>query len=522
MAIRETNENGDYVTSQDVNFYPLTLSNNDWIHYQFNNWFHDLYIFTLPQFNDMNDCATKSPNVTNTQVNLCKINQKGAAIWISTTGNIQYRLTIDGEIKTATSKKISTILSAYCGEFFNIIKEKSIPRKRDGTISIYDLMIVEGRKFDPYQSKEFFSLQEAKEKALGFSNIQHNRNIFYINGFKPSYYHCLNVNQENNNEVNTKSSIILQYIYYLANYKHSRFEYILGWIASFFQDFKNKSKTALILIGNEASGIELLFKNVIAPLFGEHNTIKISDHNLNIKNQYLLIENKLFYNLHNLSVTTMENKKNISFIDTILLDDVIKIEVNQQKIVDLSLYGQTLITSEKEVSYISTSKHHKYKVFKVPNDINNIYLNDDLKTKKQNSTLVDMFSNDLKNFSMILRLFSLTSDEYIKDDRDEFNISLDDILSKFDRILMYGKYQELEKIELDEASFLLYKELKKDFEKKQIKQKNIFKFFMLLYPNTEIKSPRTLMKKLRKIKPNFYARKELKNGEHGLKYFNIY
>jgi len=301
----------------------------------------------------------------------------------------------------------------------------------------------------------------------------------------------------------------------------SRFEFIMTWLASFFQNLKNKSKITLILVGNKASGIELLFNNVIAPLFGEHNTVKISDHNLNIKNQHLLIKNKVFYNLHNLSATTMENRKNISFMDTILLDDVINVEVNQQKIVGLPLYGQTLVTSTKEVSYISSSKHHNYKIFKIPNKIEDIYLSDTLKNIKQNFTFEEIFEKDLENFSNILRFFSPASDEYIKDDRDEFNISLDDILSTFDSMVMHGKYQELEKIELDKVGSLFYKELKKDFEQKQIKQKNVFKFFTLLYPNTEIQSSRTLMNKLRKMKPEFYTIKALKNGKHGLKYFNI-
>jgi len=176
---------------KDVTFHSYNFSNKNWVSYEINNWFHDLYNFILLQLNDMYDCATKSLNVSNTQVNLCKINQRGAAIWISTTGNIQYRLTIDGEIKTATPKKISTILSAYCKIALRFVKEYSTPRKRDDIISIYDLMIVEGEKFDPYQSKEFFSLvEEDTEKTLGFSNIKHNRDIFYINSFKPSYYHC--------------------------------------------------------------------------------------------------------------------------------------------------------------------------------------------------------------------------------------------------------------------------------------------------------------------------------------------
>jgi len=514
------NEN---IVNEDVGLsFFLEEYNDKYIKYKINNWFDELYTYIIKRFDDTYDCASKSPNVTNTQVNLCLIYKRGASVWLSTTGELQYRLTVDGEIKTTTLKKAAIVLSSYCNIPLDFVKENSIHRKRDDKISIYDLMIIEAEIFDPYQSNEFFTLQLSEKEnrpILTYNNITNNRDIFYINSFKPSNYLCIDPKDEDKEKINTKSSIILQYIYYLANYKIERFEYILSWLASFFQNLNNKSQTALVLVGNKTSGMELLFKNIIVPLFGEQYCAKILDHNLDIRNQYLLVKNKIFYNLHNISLGVMENKRNKNFIDTLLIDNNIQVEANQQKINKIPLYGQILITSDSNISYLDLSKHD-YKIFKVPDNINDIYLNDSLKKKKENSTLEDIISEDLINFAYILKLYSSIINKDIDDDKNIINISLEEKINNFHNLIINYSNSELVKIRKNDEN--LYKELDEDFKDNIIKQKNIFKYFKLLYPEERIKSSRTLMVKLRKKYKEFYSVKALKNGKNGLKYFSIY
>jgi len=503
-------------------FFTLKPYNEDYVKYEFNNWFEELYhlIFTnLHNYFDHINCSILSPNLTNTQVNLCKIYKKDAAVWLSTTGEIQYRLTKTGAIKTATKSKATTIFAAYCRESFKFVHKDSQNGKVNEEISIYDLMIVEGEKFDPYQQKEFFKMHEkaTQKESLGFNNTVHSRDIFFINSFKPSSYLSMKLDNDQK-QIPIATSIILQYIYYLANYDQLRFEYILSWIASFFQNLKNKSKTTLVLIGDKQSGVELLYNNILMPLFGEDNCVKISDYNLDIKNQYLLIKDKIFYNLHNLTPKTMEISKNLSFVNNILLDSNIKIETKQQNIIKIPLYGQTLITGNNNVSYLNSTKHD-YMIFQVPKNINDISLNKKLQKLKGESSLEDMIKKDLKIFATILKVYNANSKLTIKDDRNQFELTLDEKLNNFHKIILNCSTNEL--LNKDLQKDVLYEDLNLDFKEKRIKQKNIFLYFQLLYPDEKINSPRTLMVYLRKIDADFYDIKSLINGKDGLKYFLI-
>jgi len=178
-------------------------------------------------------------NTTNTRDSLCRINKKNVAVWLSTKGEIQYRFEPYGEIETASKIKASLVISSYCQENFQIVdvKFKSKSFENANKISIYELLLVERHKFEPYQPKEFFYKIEKKEsKILDFENIKPIVPLAYINSFKPSIYLQLPINEKEN----IVPSITLQYIFYLSNYKKDRFNYILNWLASFFKNLQNK------------------------------------------------------------------------------------------------------------------------------------------------------------------------------------------------------------------------------------------------------------------------------------------
>lgn len=498
-------------------FFEIGNSTDDYIRYEMNNWFYISYKLAFEFLKDI--ICPESLNITNTRDSLCRINKKNVAVWLSTKGEIEYRLEPYGEIETASKIKASLIISAYCNELFQIVDAKFKYKSSENAnkISIFELLLVEGHKFEPYQAKEFFYKSE-KELQMGFSNVQLVRNLAYINSFKPSIYLLLPLNKEQ-----VVPSIILQYIFHLSNYNKERFNYILNWIASFFKDLQNKSNIILVLIGKNTSGKELFFDEIISPLLGKEYCIKITDYNLDFTNHHSLVKDKIFYNLHNLSTISTNKKRNQSFLKDLVTEDKIHIENIKQDNNGIILYGQTLITSDdSNITYLDNISNN-YTVFKIPDNIESILLNYNFQEKMKSSTLKELIRDDLINFSNILKSHPVDKEILYKkfnfDDKKQMQLSLTDKLNSLHNAIVSSYEDILNKISNSDNA--LYLEMQADFHENKIKQKNIYKYFLLLYPEEKTISSKALMSSLRNIDNKFYAKDKLLNGKLGLKYFSI-
>lgn len=497
-------------------FFKIGDSTDDYVKYEINNWFFISYKLRFELLKDT--ICPESLNITNTRDSLCRINKNNVAVWLSTKGEIEYRLEPYGKIETASKIKASLIISAYCNDSFQIVDEKFEYKssKNDKKISIFELLLVEGHKFEPYQAQEFFYKFE-KELLMGLSNVQLVRNLAYINSFKPSLY----LQEPFDKKKELKESIVLQYIYYLSNYDKERFDYILNWIASFFKNLQNKSSIALVLIGNKTSGKELFFDEIISPLFGEEYCVKITDYNLDFTNHYSLVKNKIFYNLHNLSTMSIDKKRNQSFLKDIVSEDRIYIENIKNENNAIKLYGQTLITSDDgDIKFLDDISSN-YTVFKIPDNINSIFLNQNFKKKNESSTLKELIREDLKNFSYILKAHNINKEKlhtkFEHDDKKQMKLSLTDKINVLHKAIISFSIETLNKI----SDNKMYQEIKDDFNENKIKQKNIYIYFLLLFPEEEKISSKALMKHLREIDSEFYHKDKLLNGKSGLKYYSI-
>lgn len=511
-----TSKNRD---SNDVyDFFVIGNSTDDYVKYEINNWFYILYNENFELFENSN--CQESLNSRNSRDSLCKINKKNVAVWLSTKGEIEYRLEPYGKIESAPKAKVNLIISTYCQELFKIVEVKFRDKssENDNKISIYDLLLVEGYKFEPYQKKEFF--YKSEETVADGMSIQRRIAVIplaYINSFKPSLY----LQEPFDKKIDLKQSIILQYIYYLADYNKSRFYYILDWIVSFFKNLQNKSSIALVLIGNKTSGKELFFDEIISPLFGEEYCVKITDYNLDFTNHYSLVKNKIFYNLHNLSTVSIDKKRNQSFLKDLVIEDRIYMENIKNENNAIKLYGQTLITSDDgDIKFLDNISSN-YTVFKIPDKIDLIFLNEDFKKKKESLTLKELIREDLKNFSYILKAHNINKanlhTKFEQDDKKEMKLSLTDKINSLHKAIISSSIEIFNKISNNEV----YQEIKDDFDENKIKQKNIYICFLLLFPEEERISSKTLMTYLRNIDSEFYHKDKLLNGKLGLKYYSI-
>lgn len=494
--------------------------------------------------------------------NLCfnSLNSKNIAIWLSSRGDFCYRTKPwSTSIHTIPLRNADIVLSNLLGYEIQIITKlkpikvpknplnvdtvptqetmNSTDRFLIAKIYITELLLVEEDIFEPREPFEFFN------PIFGSQTC-------YRNTFLPSLY-LLN-QPENNHQY--RYSITLQYIYYLANYQKDRFHFIMNWLAAFFKDLKCRSKIALIFLGHKESGKEILFDEIIKPLFGQEYCLNITDDTLETTSIQKLLKNKLFYHLNNLSDNsdnTVKNKKTKNIFNDLLSKDTITVIENKESIIEYQKYGQTIITIDEArlPSYIDKN-FESYSLFKIPdeyslvenfnllhkpsgikilNDVNKntqAFENDLLKLKlTSKAKIIEAIRNDLTNFAYILKGYKIEADTlntpFENDDKKYLQNNLEDKLRAFHEAILKYKSSTNYFQKIHDKNSTLYEEIMNDFNLKLIKQKNILTCFSTLYPEENITSSRTLMVHLRKIDSSFYNQQNFKIGTAGVKYFKI-
>lgn len=406
------------------------------------------------------------------------INQYNICIWKSFKQNkICYRVAINEDIlsdsKDEVSKSISGNLNETLIELLNknnynkykiddLIEIKIIDtiedlireRKKDipnNILRIYifssKLLIIQDEVFEPKINGEFL-------KFIG--NYHLNRNIFNYTNFleirlkkienikvefgKSNYYMLNNKNilekietenhqvnsfefkyatfkylDSENNEILLKDASILNFIFHLLNNNEEHFHYVINWLAYFFRTL-NKTKTALVLLGDKEATEEIFFDKIILKIFGEKYCSIINDDKLKEEEDTnSIFKQKVFYNFRDIT----ENNSNKNKIDKQLTNiliydsfDTYKIKNHDKefkkndlvpKIYDSKLqsYGQVLITSDDSYHFIKRS-YSKCTVFKVNDSLGNIIAK---LGSPDIASFYEMIENDLTDFCNLLSVY---------------------------------------------------------------------------------------------------------------------
>ena len=452
------------------------------------------------------------------------LQQKGGSIWLNAKGDICYRLSLYAEIHMATPEKASRVISNFLNQKVQIIQNsKSIKTTKktskdpitqilkniehDNTVFliIQDLLLVEGESFNPFSRLEFF---------------QDRNGLTYRNTFKPSFF----LTQITPPNQQFFYSIILQYLYYLSNYNRERFEWMLHWLADFFQNFALKSPIPLVLIGGQKSGVDILFEEIIKPLFGYENCIKITDDHLQAGILSSSLQNKLFYNFDNISKHVSDDAKSNRLLSNMIVKQKLLIGDNKNTISETDIFGQFLITIDAPyIPYLDNS-YSNYTVFKVPDSIEkNMFFPEwsgAIRTAPFIMTaFINEIRNDLTNFSNILKncKIEMVLNKFHNDDKSLILMNSDDKLKVFCHAIVTMDTTYFSKVKDNDP--ILYEEMMQDFQAKKIKQPNIFKCFECIYSDEKRLSSKTLMHKLRQIDTTFFRTASIRIGAGGIKYF---
>ena len=195
-------------------------------------------------------------------------------------------------------------------------------------------------------------------------------------------------------------------------------EFIVDWLGAFLKTMQNNSK-ALVLVENKNVSVEIIYKHIITPIFGNEYSVTITDEMLNKKSIEDIVAHKLFYHIEHIPQDEDSRKKLRDIINTILVKKVVAI--NGQVV---PVIGQILFTLDKPEMFLKEFLS-SCKIFNV-DSMHNIQT----KLEKKQSTLEAALKSDTLNyFSQELSAIGATVDfrKFYSDDSQSFKYTLEDM-----------------------------------------------------------------------------------------------
>lgn len=451
---------------------------------------------------------------------LNEIEKKGGSLWLNVNGELVYSLSKDAPTTISKSvKQANLVFSNYLNKDVMLLKESD---DNTSSISVKDLIMVQSEEFNPNVLKEFFK----------------RNNLHYRNLFKPSKY--LLINKQESENTNKANFTIYKLLNHLVDYNNERLIYLINWLAYFFQGLK-KSQAALVLRGDQGAGKGILFNEILTPLFGEDYCTTINDKSL--RSAYLggIVENKIFFNLDEVSQQKAQSTSIKNFLKALVTNKSITAEkkfVTTQN--ETKIYGQVLITSNEPYVLDIEDSDRRYTVFTTGgNLLHSNYLGygsyDKLSNKIEQELM--QFSSYLKSLKVNKRLANKALDTPEKDELKQMrrnrelekqqrlqknmpvlNIpKVHNAIFKFSQAIRSKDFNYFSIIKFEEEP--LFIDIKNDLEKNIFKIKNLLPTFKLIHGNElNIRYVSILLKELGKFDPvqfNFsnYKQTKLESGE---------
>ncbi len=429
--------------------------------------------------------AQKRPDYANFEANnwiekknvkiLQELDQKGVALWLEPDGSLSYK--INGNLYKRVDKTNAKIVLS------NILERNISIFAKDSDIAPKDLILVQKEVFNPQINQEFFK--------RGNSYF---RNIFY-----PTKYMMLT------DKPHKEPKTILKFLRHLVTYNEEHFHYLLNWLAYFWQTLK-RPNTAIALKGVQGTGKGIFFEHIIQELFGRHQTIQINDNIL--KSHFLapIFENKLFYNLDEISQGYKDNKRQKNMLKGLVTNPVISLERKHKNIEEpITLYGAVLITSNEPKFLEIEPSDRRYNIFS-----SNMKLLDRAYLVGSFENLIAAIKEELEDFARYL--YHYPADAYkanhiIKTKEREALIEA--TTDKYTLFAMAIINRDLEFFaHLQENYQLTYQEIEKSFKNGKVRRKDLTEWFSKTFE--EDAHPKTLLKELKTRDPFFTKATKIK------------
>ena len=438
------------------------------------------------------------------------LNNMDISMYFGLKGEIYYRLS-ENEPYTSTKdfKSLENIFKNITGEDIDLsdfyTKKRATSEdfmEEKLKVSPEDLKLIMEEIFAPSIKEEF---------------ISQNNGTYKLNKFKPSAY--MLVDSELNKELkfNLEHSAIAKLIFHLVNCNNYKRDWIINWLAYFFQRLK-KSQVALVLLGVQGTGKGIFFNEIIKPLCGAEFVKTINDKSLNTNYKGSLVENTLFFNLDEISAKNSSSSSIKNFLKALVTNETITAEKkfkNLEK--ETPIYGQILITSNELYALEIEPSDRRFTVFST--GINLAYCNflgfgsyEALSTSIKNE--LEHFAIYLKNYQVDEKMANTAMNTLEKDNLiQQYQMAnykpikitkLEKNIFEFSEAIKYKNFNLFDTI-IDENKFQLKSEIFWDLQHNIFRVENLLPAFKTLYGNRSFSTNSELLRELQKYNPSLFG-----------------
>lgn len=414
------------------------------------------------------------------------IEEKGGGLWLGHDGIIRFRVRQDEDIMSIESEEQARRAISVFLEREKVRLFKGVGTGRDSLppeIYIHDLISAKDL-FTPFSLSEFYI----------------SGGVWYRSNFRPTDY----ISKKSEQKGDTSPDTILGIIKNLSNNNAKQYEWILNWLAGFFQTLK-KSQVSLVLRGDQGSGKGIFFTKIITPLFGKDYCITVDSGNLesNFKNW---IDGRLFLNLNEVAVD-MKGRRNVkNFLKQLVTDEYVNVETKFKDAAEKRIYANVLITSNEAFPIEVEPSDRRFTIFQTGKGLKVQGWDMDRAIENIQGEL-SSFAEYLGNYKVDWALYNTAMDT------PEKQAIVDGTTSQVRRYLHAIINHDLSfftDFDEDKENNWLYINLKLAFQDKKISQSLLYDAFEKLYDTK--KSAKKFTSETRNLNPDYFGRDKLKKS----------
>lgn len=400
-----------------------------------------------------------------------ELNKFNIFIWKDFKNSLFYRIESYGEKQKINKIRLSNYLYTVLKRSIIIYDTtEDIEINTDDYIVITLLPIVEMEIFDPYNKIEF----------IPYGNFS------YKNTFE--YTDHLLIRESLYEPKDTPKSIIYDFLKYLLQ-DDSYFNYIMSWLSFYFKSL-NKSKYALVLIGDKKATEDILIDLIIKPIFAQKSKYfsTISDDTIEKETNEAILKDKIFY--HAKEITKKRNIDKASELVRKIISQQNFNHLEAYKKEEIYTFGQLVVTALNQNPF-SFLKDIISRCIVLKTSNLDYILN---KLDIDRITLEEEIQNDLGNFSKILLTYNTTISysDYVYNTKEKQLLIEDKISLINEEPIPYELIDDFIKYILNHKKYincfdpikkesLLYDELIHNFEENMIARQLLSTYFNLIF-----------------------------------------